>query len=413
MPVFEYRGFSEAGKAISGVRDAESAKALRGLLRKDGVFLTEVVAERRSAGAVAAGGTAKNLKLKQLFVGRISTDDVAILTRQLATLLGAGIPLVEGLNALIEQVEHERLKTIMTQVKDRVNEGSTLADALAAHPRAFSSLYVNMVRSGEHSGALDVVLTRLADFTEGQARLRSKIMGTLTYPAIMMLIGSAIVMVLLTVVVPKISRMFEDMGATLPLLTRILIGFANLLSQYWWALLLLLALAFWQFQRWRATPRGTAKFDAFVLTIPIFGPLLRMLAIARFTRTLSTLLKSGVPLLTAMEIVKALVTNTVLSGVIENARDAIREGESIAAPLKRSGQFPPIVYHMVAIGERSGQLEDMLLNVANAYDSQVETRIAALTSLLEPIMIVMMGGVVAFIVFSILMPILQMNTLVR
>ncbi|AKU91322.1 type II secretion system inner membrane protein GspF [Vulgatibacter incomptus] len=413
MPVFEFKGYSDAGKAITGVRDAENAKVLRAVLRKDGIFLTEVTAERAAAGKVAAVGTAKNLKLKQLLVGRIKTDDIAILTRQLATLLGAGIPLVEALIALIDQVEQERLKTIVTQVKERVNEGASLADALSEHPKAFSNLYVNMVRSGEHSGALDVVLTRLADFTEGQARLRSKIMGTMMYPAIMMLIGLVIVVILLTVVVPKIAKMFEDMQATLPLITRILIGAANFATQFWWVLLLLAVIAAWAFVKWKATEKGTAKFDAILLKLPVFGPLIRMLAIARFSRTLSTLLKSGVPLLTAMGIVKALVTNTVLSGVIEDARTSIREGESIAGPLKRSGQFPPIVYHMISIGERSGQLEEMLANVAVSYDAQVETRIGALTSLLEPVMIVMMGGVVAFIVFSILMPILQMNTLVH
>jgi len=413
VPVFEFKGYNDAGKAVTGIRDAENAKVLRAVLRRDGIFLTEVTAERAAAGGQSAIGTARNLKLLQFLVGRIKTDDVAILTRQLATLLHAGIPLVEALTALIDQVEHDRLKTIVSQVKERVNEGASLADALAEHPKAFSNLYVNMVRSGEHSGALDVVLTRLADFTEGQARLRSKILGTMMYPAIMMVIGLLIVVVLLTVVVPKIAKMFEDMQATLPLITRILIGSANFATQYWWLLLLLALLSGWIFVKWRATPAGTAKVDALLLRMPVFGPLIRMLAIARFSRTLSTLLKSGVPLLTSMGIVKALVTNTVLSGVIEDARESIREGESIAGPLKRSGQFPPIVYHMISIGERSGQLEEMLANVASAYDSQVETRIGALTSLLEPVMIVMMGGVVAFIVFSILMPILQMNTLVN
>jgi len=412
MPVFEYKAFNEAGKQITGVRDADNAKVLRQLLRKEGIFLTEVTAERHGAGAVAAGGTARNLKLKQLFVGRISTEDIAILTRQLATLLHAGIPLVEALTALIEQVEHERLKTIVTQVKERVNEGASLADALAEHPRAFSSLYVNMVRSGEHSGALDVVLTRLADFTEAQARLRSKLFGTLMYPAIMMVIGLLIVVVLLTVVVPKISQMFDDMGATLPLLTRILIGSSNAITAYWYVVVGVVGVALWFFLRWKKTEKGRAKWDAILLKAPVLGPLIRMVAIARFTRTLSTLLKSGVPLLTAMGIVKALVTNTVLSNVIENARESIKEGESIAGPLKRSGEFPPIVYHMIAIGERSGSLEEMLTNVADAYDAQVDARITGLTSLLEPILIVMMGGVVAFMVFSILMPILQMNTLV-
>lgn len=412
MPVFEFKGFREGGKAITGVRDAENARTLRALLRKEGIFLTEVTAERAAAGSVGVGGTTKNLKLKQLFTGRIKAVDIAVLTRQLATLLGAGIPLVEALVALIDQVDHDRLKTIVTQVKDRVNEGSSLADALSEHPRAFSTLYVNMVRSGEHSGALDVVLIRLADFTEAQARLRSKVMGTMLYPAIMMLVGFGIVSILMTVVIPKISQMFTDMGATLPLMTRILIGSADFVRERWWLVLGLAAVGLFIFMRWKRTEKGQVKWDAFLLKVPVLGPLIRMLAIARFSRTLSTLLQSGVPLLTAMNIVKALVTNSVLSDVIEKARDSIREGESIAGPLRRSGEFPPLVYHMIAIGERSGQLEEMLANVANAYDSQVDTRISALTSLLEPIMIVAMGAVIAFMVFSVLMPILQMNTMV-
>ncbi len=413
MPVFEYKGFNDAGKAVTGVRDADSPKTLRALLRKDGIFLTEVTAERAAAGSRGAGGTTKDVRLKRFFLGRIKTDDIAILTRQLATLLGAGIPLVEALTALIDQVEHERLKTIVTQVKERVNEGASFADALAEHPKAFTNLYVNMVRAGEHSGALDVVLVRLADFTEGQARLRSKIIGTLTYPAVMVGIGFILMMVLMTVVVPKITKMFDDMGATLPLITRILIGMSNFARDYWWLIFVLIGLGIWAFQKWHATPAGKDRVDGWVLKAPVFGSLVRMLAIGRFARTLATLLKSGVPLLTAMEIVKALVTNNKLSKVIEDARDAIREGESIAAPLKRSGEFPPIVYHMVAIGERSGQLEDMLLNIAVSYDSQVETKIAAMTSLLEPILIVVLGGGVGFVVFSILMPILQMNTLMK
>ena len=335
------------------------------------------------------------------------------MTRQLAVLIGAGVALVESLSALQDQVEHERLKLIVSQVKTRVNEGSSLADALAQHPRVFTTLYVNMIRAGEHSGALDVVLVRLADFTESQARLRSKIVGTMTYPVIMVFIGLVILTILFTVVVPKVTKIFEDNKLTLPLSTRALIEMSHLAQSYWWLMGLMLAGAIWAFNAWRKKPAGRAKWDKLVLKAPLFGGLVRMIAISRFSRTLSTLLKSGVPLLTAMDIVKNIVDNAVLADVIEKSRDSIREGESIATPLKRSGQFPPLVYHMVAIGERSGQLEEMLVNVANAYETQVEVRISALTTLLEPVMIVGMGGAVAFIVFSILLPILQLNTMVH
>jgi general secretion pathway protein F len=282
---------------------------------------------------------------------------------------------------------------------------------MTAHPKAFSTLYVNMIRAGESSGALEVVLVRLADFTENQARLRAKIIGTLTYPAAMLVIGTAILGILFTVVIPKITKIFEDTRISLPWTTRALLGASTFARDWWWALALLAVLSGYGLARWRRTPAGRARWDVGVLSFPIFGGLVRQIAIARFTRTLATLLRSGVPLLTAMDIVKNIVGNTRLATVIEESRDSIREGESIAAPLKRSGEFPPLVYHMVAIGEKSGQLEEMLKNVADAYDAQVETKVAALTSLLEPIMIVAMGAVVAFMVFSILMPILQINTI--
>jgi general secretion pathway protein F len=321
------------------------------------------------------------------------------------------VPLVEALGALVDQVDHERMKRVVSDVRQRVNEGSSLADAMAAHGKVFSNLYVNMIRAGESSGALEVVLVRLADFTESQARLRSKVVGTLTYPAAMLGIGTVIMGILFTVVIPKITKIFEDTKVTLPWTTRALIGFSTTVHDYWWLFLLLAAGAVALFLRWRETPPGRAVWDRRVLTLPVFGSLIRQIAIARFSRTLSTLLKSGVPLLTSLDIVRNIVGNVRLAQVIDESREAIKEGESIAAPLKRSGEFPPLVYHMVAIGERSGQLEEMLTNVANAYDAQVETKIGALTALLEPFMIVGMGVAVAFIVFSILMPILQINTL--
>jgi general secretion pathway protein F len=236
-------------------------------------------------------------------------------------------------------------------------------------------------------------------------------MGTMAYPAAMMIIGSIVLGILFTVVIPRVTKIFQDTKATLPWMTRALMAFTSFVSSYWWALLLVAAAGVWGFLRWRATPAGKARWHRFVLTVPVFGRLARIIAIGRFARTLSTLLKSGVPLLVSMDIVKNVVGNVRLAEVIEQARDAIREGESIAAPLKRSGEFPPLVHHMVAVGERSGALEEMLANVASAYEDQVDTTVAALTSLLEPIMIVAMGGVVAFIVFSVLMPILQINTL--
>ena len=406
MPVFEYKALTTAGRAVQGLREAESPKSLRAALRRDGVFLTEVLGEKEQQAQQK-----REVNVRRWVLGRVGAQDLAVATRQLAVLVNAGIPLVESLGALVEQVEHERLKRVLSDVKQRVNEGASLADALAAHPRVFTTLYANMIRAGESSGALDVVLYRLAEFTESQARLRAKVLGTMAYPAAMLLIGSFIMGVLFTVVIPKVLRIFEDTEAVLPWNTRALVAVSGFVSTFWWAIGLAVAGGVYGFLRWRRTPAGRARWDRFVLRAPIFGPLVRQIAIGRFARTLSTLLKSGVPLLTAMDIVKNIVGNTRLADVIEQSRDAIREGESIAAPLKRSGEFPPLVHHMVSVGERSGALEEMLSNVADAYEDQVETAVGALTSLLEPIMIVGMGGVVAFIVFSVLMPILQMNTL--
>jgi general secretion pathway protein F len=414
MPVFEYTGLTEAGKNVRGIRDAESSKALRQVLRKDGVYLTEA----RAAEAGATVGEQKTGLAREVDVGAmlgftgVSAQDLAIATRQLATLIAAGIPLIDALSALVDQIEQPRLKRIMGAIKQKVNEGSSLADALNEHPKVFSTLYVNMIRAGESSGALDVVLVRLADFTESQSLLRNKIIGAMLYPAIMMVVGIAIVGILFVVVIPKVTKIFEDMNVTLPWTTRILIAVSSFARDYWYVILAVLPAVAFGARRWLKTKGGREKWDRLKLRAPVFGELTRMLALSRFAKTLATLLASGVPLLTAMDIVKNVVSNTLLADVIEHARDSIREGESIAAPLKRSGQFPPLVYHMIAIGERSGQLEEMLQNVAKSYEAQVEMRIGALTSLLEPVMIVAMGGGVAFIVFSILMPIMQLNTFV-
>jgi len=427
MPVFEYSGLTEAGKNVRGVKDAENRKVLRSLLRKDGIFLTDVRAAEGAALAAASSsssrpvtgkidlsgqGLSREVDLRQIFGSRVSGQDLAIATRQLATLIGAGITLVDALTALVDQIEHPRLKRIIGIVRQKVNEGSSLADALAEHPKVFTTLYVNMIRAGESSGALDVVLVRLADFTEGQAALRNKIMGAMLYPAIMMLVGVGIVAILFIVVIPKVTTIFADMNVTLPWTTQILITTSNFARDYWYLMLAAVPLFIWGVRRYVRTAHGRGWWDRTKLNAPIFGELVRMLSLARFAKTLATLLSSGVPLLTALDIVKNIVNNSILSKVIEDARDAIREGESIAAPLKRSGQFPPLVHHMIAIGEKSGQLEEMLQNVARSYDAQVDIRVSALTSLLEPIMIVGMGVGVAFIVFSILMPIMQLNTFV-
>ncbi|UJR83559.1 type II secretion system inner membrane protein GspF [Sandaracinus amylolyticus] len=408
MAVYVWRGIASAsGKEIKGVRDADNVRALRTLLRKDGVILTQALEESE-----AKKKTAREVDFGRFF-RRVSALDVAMMTRQLATLLKSGVPLVESMSALIDQLENPELKNALTQTRDKVNEGSSLADALKAHPAIFSDLFVNMVAAGEASGTLETVLGRLAEFLESQSKLKNKVSSALAYPAFMALMSMATVAIMMVVVVPKVTSIFDDFQQALPWYTRLLIFMSDVFTGYWWLLILMIAGAIYGWRRWVTTTEGRAKWDRWLLGLPLFGKLFLMVAVSRFSRTLSTLLKSGVPILHAMEITKNVLGNVELQRVVEEATGSIREGESIAVPLKRSGRFPPIVTHMIAIGERSGQLEEMLENVALAYDNQVETRVQTMTSLLEPAMIVVMGGISGGIAFSILMPLMRINEFVQ
>ncbi|MCC7111422.1 MAG: type II secretion system inner membrane protein GspF [Deltaproteobacteria bacterium] len=410
MPVFEFRGFDAIGKAVKGVRDADSAKGLRALLKREGILATDVKESGKSEGNAKTGMLGKEVKFT--FLQRVSADDLGIATRQLATLLQAGVPMVDSLNALIDQTEAPALKRILSQVKTEVNEGVSLADAFAKH-KVFDHIFVNMVRAGETSGTLDVVLQRLADFKEGQARIQGEILGALMYPLVMVFVGVVNVGILFTVVVPRITRMFENSKVALPWKTQILILVSNTVRDFWWAIAIVVVAAVYFTRRWLRTEEGRATWDRWRLSLPVAGSLTRMIAVARFSRTLGTLLAAGVSLLTALDIVKNVVNNTVLFKIIESVRDAVREGEEIAPPLKRSGQFPPMVTHMVAIGEKSGQLEQMLERVATAYEQRVDSRMKGLMSLLSPALILGMAGAVGFVVFAILEPILGMNNLVK
>jgi general secretion pathway protein F len=404
VAVFEYRGILVGtGKPVKGVRDAENAKALRAALRKDGVLLTVA-----TEGKVAEAKAKRDIKLFE-FMSRPSSSEIAVMTRQLATLLGAGIPLFESLNALIDQVEKESLKRALTAVREQVREGTSFAKALDAHPTIFPPLYVNMVRAGEASGTLTQVLERLTSFMESQAKLKGKVTSAMAYPILMALIGMTLISVLMIAVVPNVTSIFQSMDKALPWYTAALIATSEFASGYWWLVLLVIGVSVYFFRRWQRTPKGRMAWDTFVLKIPVFGKLILMLSIARFARTLATLLSSGVALLQAMDIVSNVLGNAALEKIIIEAIGSIREGQNIADPLKRSGKFPPIVTHMIAVGEKSGQLESMLESVSDAYDTEVETRVQILTSLLEPLMIVIMGGAVAFIAISILMPLIQMS----
>lgn len=407
MPIYEYKGLTTAGKTVKGIQDAETQAVLRSTLQAKGIFVTEVY---EGQGA-AASGQNRDIDFKRM-TEFVTLRDIALVTRQLATLLRAGIPLVESLTALSDQADKEELKRVLSDVRRQVNEGSSLAAALGKHPKHFTELYVNMVKAGESAGNLDVVLNRLTEFLEAQIELRSKVIGAMIYPIIMSVVGVGILVLLFTFVIPKITAIFKDQGATLPFLTRFLIFMSDLFANWWFVVFPAMGLAIWGFFRWKKSPRGREKWDRFILKVPFVGSLVRMIAITRFSRTLGTLLTSGVPLLQALDIVKDILGNTRLVAVIEDARVNIREGESIAQPLKRSGEFPPLVTHMINIGEKSGQLEEMLENVAISYKQQVDVRIQALTTVLEPVMIVFMGIGAAVIVFGIMLPILQLNQMV-
>ncbi len=402
MPVFEYKGLDVLGKGVSGIVDADNPRMARQRLKKDGIYPTDLTEGEEKDPTQGARISAR----------RVKGAELAIFTRQLATLVGAGLPMMECLNALVEQVDNPRLKNVVADVRERVKEGSPLSEALTHHPKLFSELYVGMVAAGESSGTLDTMLMRLAEFTERQMALQGTVVGAMVYPAFTVGFSLLILGLLLAYVVPKVTRVFEGMGQALPTPTVILLTISDGVRDYWW-LLFLLAFLLWQWgRRWVATETGRLRYDQFTLSIPVVGRLVRMVAISRFTRTLSTLLAGGIPLLEAMEITRRVVINRVLADAIGSAGENIREGENIAVPLAESGVFPPMVTHMISVGEATGELEDMLVKVAEAYDREVETTVASLTSLLTPVMIVLMGGVVLAIVMAILLPIVEMSGVV-
>ena len=408
MPAYAYTGLRKDGKTVKGIESADTVAALKQNLKRAGIFLTAVTETTNQAAASGGAGMGKEIDLTALF-DRISQKTVSRTTRLLATLLCAGVTLPESLQAITDQVESRRLKGILSDIANKVNEGSSLADSVARYPEVFMPLYINMVRAGEASGSLETVLLRIADFMDQQEELKGKVTSAMIYPAIMTVLSAGIIMLLMLNVVPQITDMFDGMNAELPWNTALLIWLSDLLGAWWYAFIAGFIGLGWLFRRWRSTELGRATGDTILLKLPVIGDLARKVAIARFARTLATMLASGVQLLAALDIVRSLLGNFVLEKVVATARDNIREGEGIAPALKRSGEFPPLVTHMIAVGERSGQLEQMLTDVANAYDREVNTALVRMTAMLEPLMIVVMAGGVGFIVFSIMQPIMMLN----
>jgi general secretion pathway protein F len=406
VAVYQYKGLDGAGAAVSGIIDAESSKSARTKLRKQRVFPTDIWEK--------GGGQGKGLSMEvdlSKFFDRLSVKDVAAMTSQLSTLVGAGIPIVEALTALIEQVDKPKMESTLRDIREQVNQGTTLADAMRKHPDVFPDLYVNMVAAGEASGALEIVLIRLTEYTESQVRMQGQLLTALTYPALMGGVSALIIVGLFVGVIPRIKSIFDSFGATLPLITRVVVGISDFTLGYWYLILMAIIAFGVGFFYWVKTPAGRRRWHSWMLSWPILGNVNRKVAVSRFCRTMSTLMDSGVPILSALEIVKTIVGNEIIADAVGAATRNISEGQSIAAPLKESGQFPPIVTHMIAIGEKTGELEPMLAKVADSYDQEVERTLQALTSILEPIMIVVMGGIVATVALAILLPMLTMSSI--
>jgi general secretion pathway protein F len=412
MPMYAYKGVGNNGKTVAGVRDAESPKVLRQVLRKDGVLVTSFELSKGGKAAkeqnAKKAGLSKEVDLGGLF-GGVKKVEVAAFTRQMATLLRSGIPLAEALGALVEQIQNVRLKTPVAEVRTAVNEGLSFADALARHPKLFDELFVSMVRAGEVAGNLDEVLVRLADFLENTQKLKSKVQSAMIYPVVMVVVTVGIIGVLMVKVVPEITSMFTQQGKTLPLNTRFLIATSGFFGRHWLILFLAAIAGVVLFSRWTKTKEGKPVWHRFQLRLPVVGQLVRTINVSRFARTLGTLLQSGVPMLRALDTAKQIMGNVLLQQAVEDAKKAVTEGESLATTLKKSGQFPATMIHMVAVGERAGQLEQMLGRVAEAYEAEIDTKLSRMTALLEPLILVLMGGIVAFIVFSILQPIMDLG----
>jgi len=411
MPVYHYRGYRNDGGAAAGIIDAENAKVARLKLRKDGVFPTDVVEQGQSSARRQDGSRVKTAYQP----GRSATltsSDLALMTRQFATLLVAGLPLVEALGVLVDQTDKKSTKALFADIREQIRGGKSLSAVLETYEKDFSQIYVHMVRAGEASGALDQILFRLTEFLEKQAALKHKVTNAVLYPLLMLVVGVSVLFFLMTFVVPKITAVFADMNQALPWPTIVLMSASSFFADYWMVVLGLVTGGIFLIRRTVQTEKGRTAADRLILRLPLIGDVARMVSISRLASTLATMLASGVQLLEALDVSKRVMNNRVLEEAVEGARQNIREGETIADPLKRSGEFPALVTHMIAVGERSGEMEEMLRRVSQIYDGEVDRVITRLTSLMEPIMILAMGLVVFFIVVAILLPIFEMGQMV-
>ncbi|MCM2349108.1 MAG: type II secretion system inner membrane protein GspF [Bacteriovoracaceae bacterium] len=403
MPIYSYKGMDRSGKEIKNTINVESIVAAKQRLKGMGIMLIDIKEQK-------AQGTSGGSSLLQLR-GSVPVEDLAMMTRQLATLIRAKIQIVEALSALVDQVENPNLRLVLSDLKQKVNEGASLAKALQDHPKVFNSIYVNMVEAGEASGTLEIVLLRLADFTESQVKLKSKIRGAMTYPVIMGVFGFVMMNVIFIFVIPKIAKIFISMKKELPFITQVCIWISNFLVSYWWLVIAAIIGTIFVVNKYIHTSKGESQWHALQLKLPVLGMMVKMINVSRFCSTLGTLMNSGVPILTALTIVKNLIPNVHMKDAVEKARISVSEGASIAAPLVQSGYFPAMVTHMIKLGERSGELEPMLKIISENYEDQVQSKISGLTSVLEPIMMICLGTAIGFIVFAVVIPMMNMNSL--
>jgi general secretion pathway protein F len=409
MPVYEYKALSPKGRRKSGIVTAEGPSSARMKLSRGGMY-PELVREVRSERKRASGRGGLSRFLPK---GRVNADETSASLRQLATLISSGLPLMDCLQTLIEQTDQRRLKRVFTEIREKVAEGSSLSDALSAHPSVFGTITVHMTGAGEAGGALDVILSRLADFSERKIRLKKKVESAVTYPLLLVMISGVIIVFLVTFVMPKVVAIFEGMEMALPWSTRSLIFATEFMKSWWWAVLGGAAFLLLGTFAGLRTKRGRFLWDRTRLVLPLFSKVHRKAVIARFTQTLAILLQSGITLMKALEIARFSAGNRVIEEALSETARRVGEGQDFATPLKESGHFPPLVVQLVRAGERSGDLESMLSKAAERYEEDVEIALGKLSSLMEPAIILAMGGLVAFMVMAVLLPIFDMTQGIR
>jgi type IV pilus assembly protein PilC len=397
MPDFIWKGVNRKGKKKKGEMEAETENFVRLTLRRQGIEPSKIKPKPKDLFA--------NVKFLQ---PKVTEKDIVVMTRQFATMIDAGLPLVQCLEILHGQQDNRTFKRILKHIKEDVEEGSTFADALKQHPEVFDDLFVNLVAAGEIGGILDIILNRLAAYIEKASKLKRKVKGAMTYPIVVMVIAVMVVAVILIFVIPVFQSMFADFGRALPVPTQIVVALSEFLKSYILYMIVALAVIIFAFRRFYKTERGRGLVDNFVLKVPVFGMLIRKVAVAKFTRTLGTMISSGVPILDSLEIVAATAGNKTIEEAIRETRQSISEGRTIAEPLADSEVFPSMVVQMISVGEATGALDTMLGKIADFYDDEVDSAVEALTSMLEPFMMVFLGGTIGGLVVSMYLPIFQM-----